>query len=177
MKLKSRFASLFVLSLTVAVVTVQGCKESRGVENAPAIFNYSLSGKPGDVIGLQGSKFGSNPQVFLSRPSNSPIQLKVVNKGNDYVAVMIPESESLGLYKIQVSDGTNSSKEIYLNQAHAMSFDTPEIAANGKFRIFGRNLLLPGATPTVRFVNPSTGASLNATVTTTGTSAMVMEVR
>jgi Pectate lyase superfamily protein len=176
MKLGSRFASLFVLSLTVAVVTFQGCRKSSGAENAPVIFNYSLSGKAGDVIGLQGSRFGSNPQVFLSRPSNSPIQMKVVNKGNNYVAVMIPESESLGLYKIQVSDGTNSSKEVYLNRAHAMSFDTPEIAANGTFRIFGRNLLLPGATPTVRFVNPSTGASLNATVMTTGSDAYVLKV-
>ncbi|PSB45428.1 hypothetical protein C7B80_16895 [Cyanosarcina cf. burmensis CCALA 770] len=177
MQLGSRFTSLFVLSLTIAVVAFQGCKKSNGAENVPVIFNYSISGEPGDVIGIQGSKFGSNPQVFLSRPSNSRIQLKVVNKGNDYVSVIIPEGESLGLYKIQVSDGTNSSKEVYLNRAHAMSFDTPEIAANGKFRIFGRNLLLPGATPTVRFVNPSTGASLNATVITTGSDAYVLSVK
>ncbi|MBA3922368.1 MAG: hypothetical protein H0X31_11985 [Nostocaceae cyanobacterium] len=145
--------------------------------STPIIFNSSISGNPGDVIGLQGAGFGSSPQVFLSLASNSAVPLATVNQGNNYIAAKIPADQPFGLYALQVFDGTNYSKTVYLNQAHAMSFDTPEIAANGAFRIFGRNLLLPGASPTVKFVDPSTGVALSATVVTTGSDAYVLKAK
>lgn len=139
----------------------------------PVIFNSSISGKAGDLIYLQGARFGSNPQVIL----NQKVQLKVVSEGNNYITAQIPGDVSTGAYGIQVFNGTTYSKTVYLNQALGMSFDTPEIASSGRFRIFGRNLLLPGATPTVRFVDPATGASLKATAMVTGSDAYVLRVK
>lgn len=141
--------------------------------STPVIFNSSISGKAGDLIYLQGARFGSNPQVVL----NQKVQLKIVSKGNNYITAQIPSDVSTGAYGIQVLNGTTYSKTVYLNQAQGMSFDTPEIASEGRFRIFGRNLLLTGATPTVRLVNPATGDSLKATVMITGSDAYVLKVK
>ena len=163
----------FVLSLAVVVIVFNLTADAA---STPIIFNHSISSNPGDVIGVQGTMFGSNPQVFLSQSTNKTRQLRTVNKGNNFTAVEIPKDEPFGLYKIQVVNGTSYSNVVYLNQAHGMSFDTPEIAPNGKFRIFGRNLLLSGATPSVRFVNPATKVSTNAAVTTTGSDAYVLNV-
>lgn len=172
-KILLNFILWFLLSFGIAISTFHVLAAT---SNAPIVFNYSISGNSGDVIGLQGTKFSSNPQVFLSWLSSQEIKLAVVNKGNNYVAAQIPESMASGVLKIRVFNGTDYSSVVYLNRAKGTSFDTPEIAPGGKFRIFGRNLLLSGETPTVRFVNPTTAASLDAKVTTTNSDAYVLNV-
>jgi len=141
----------------------------------PVIFNASISAKPGDIIGLQGH-FSSSAQVWLSVGASAKIRLPVINQMAGYVSVQIPTNQSLGQYSVQVYDQNSYSKPIYINQALGMSFDTPEVAPNSTFRIFGRNLLLPEAKPTVRFVNSSTGDSLNATVTQADSDAYILKV-
>lgn len=141
----------------------------------PVIFNTSISAKPGDVIGLQGH-FSSSAQVWLSVGASAKIRLPAINQMAGYVSVQIPTNQPLVQYSVQVYDQNSYSKAIYINQALGMSFDTPEVAPNSTFRIFGRNLLLPGAKPTVRFVNPSTGDSLNAPVTQAGSEAYILKV-
>ena len=170
LKTSSHSAPWFILLLGVVIVTFQGCKRPSKISsgsqpmlpvptlvavNAPVIFNSSISGKPRDVIYLQGARFGSSPKVFLSPPLKPAVQIPIINKGNNYIAAQIPGSKPFGLYAFRVFNGKNYSNTIYLNQAHGMSFDTPEVAPNGAFRLFGRNLLLPGATPTVPVREPS----------------------
>jgi hypothetical protein len=141
----------------------------------PVIFNASISAKPGDVIGLQGH-FSSSTQVWLSIGASAKIRLPAINQMAGYVSVQIPTNQPWGQYSVQVYDQNSYSKPIYINQALGMSFDTPEVAPSSTFRIFGRNLLLPEAKPTVRFVNSLTGESLNATVTLAGSDAYILKV-
>lgn len=173
MKSIGNFVRWFLVTLMAIAIVFQIRVDAA---SPPVIFNYSISGKPGDIIGLQGYSFGTDPQVFLSRPGNQTRQLTVVNKGNNFVAAQIPSNEPFGLYEIQVNNGTASSSAVRINQARGTSFDNPEIAGGGILRIFGRNLLLAGANPKVRFVDPRTGTSLNATVSTGNSDAYILSV-
>lgn len=173
---KRRLLSQIVLAASITSGLITG-NSSATTSTTPVIFNASIEGKPGDVIGLKGARFGADPQVWLSLPDKQKVQLKIINKGNNYIATQIPTNVGYGMYGIEVSNGTNNSQTVYLNKAQALSFDTPEIAANGKFRIFGRNLLAKGATPSVRFVDRATKASLQATAINTGSDAYVLKVK
>jgi len=151
----------------------------------PLVFHATQTAFPGDIIGLQGGNFGTAPQVWMqhvigTEPSLSPlVQLPMLNSSvsNNYVASQIPLTETVGLYAIWVKNGSNLSTPIFINQARAWGANDlagTKIDPSRSFRLFGRNLFIPGATPTVNFVNGAT--ILPATVTTNGSDANALQV-
>ena len=172
----SALATLFTISLS-ALNTAQA--------SAPTVLNHTKSAVTGDIIFLQGDNFGATPTVRYS--DNSPFWKPItpLTRGNNALTARIPfPSGKTGqsirtLITLQVYNGSAWSSTVFVNQAHAMSYDTPEVAASSPFRIFGRDLYYaqtPAVTPTVRFVDKATNASLAATVTTAGSTAYVLNV-
>lgn len=116
----------------------------------PMAFNWSPSARAGDVIGVQGENFGNTPIVWLDAVGSTKVtELPVVNQvGTGWLAVQIPTGVT-GALALRISNGSNNSARIALNAAMPMHLDTTRISPSGAFRIFGRNLLLPGSTPVV----------------------------
>lgn len=116
----------------------------------PTVFNAPLSARPGDIVGLQGENLGGEPVVTLAGTlGEAPIALSLVNKfGTGWVSFKIPESAS-GALVVHINNGQAVSAPVKLNAARAYHLDALQIVPGGAFRIFGRNLLLPGAVPTV----------------------------
>jgi len=116
----------------------------------PVIFNSPLSVRPGDVVGLQGENFGDEPTVTLDGLGDEAgSRLPLVNKfGTGWLSFRVPETAT-GPLVVHVSNGQSVSSPVKLNAARAYHLDTTQIVPGGAFRIFGRNLMLPGFTPSV----------------------------
>ena len=115
--------------------------------NPPIVFNASASGRAGDVVSLQGENFGSTPSVYFDGAPGTP--LGIVNQvGTGWLAVQIPASAPAALI-LRISNGTGISAQVALNAARPLHLDTLQLTPGGAFRVFGRNLLLAGSTPTV----------------------------
>jgi hypothetical protein len=116
----------------------------------PVIFNAPQSARPGDIVGLQGENFGSEPVVTLAaKTGEAPLTLPLVNQfGTGWVSFKVPESATSALV-VRVSNGPMVSAPVKLNAARAYHLDAMQIVSGGAFRIFGRNLQLPGFTPNV----------------------------
>jgi hypothetical protein len=149
-------AALARLALTIACLVVF----AQGALATPVIFNWSSIAGPGDIVNLQGHDFGKCPEVWCSTNGGPAVQSTVVNSGNDIVHVKVPSLR--GLYGLYVKNGSSISSTVYVNRANPMHLDTPEVSAGGRFRIFGRNLCIPGAMPQVKFVSGNN--SYNATI-------------
>jgi hypothetical protein len=116
----------------------------------PVIFNAPLSARPGDIVGLQGENFGDGPVVTLAgKTGEEPQALPLVNQfGTGWLSFKIPESAT-GALVVQINNGLAISAPVKLNAARAYHLDALQIVPQGSFRVFGRNLLLPGFTPLV----------------------------
>jgi hypothetical protein len=116
----------------------------------PVIFNSNLSAVAGDIVGLQGSGFGDAPKVSLEiSGSSSELNLPLINThGQGWLTFKIPEN-IVGPLVVHVNNGNFRSAPVKLNAALGYHLDTLEIVPLGCFRIFGRNLLLPGYKPSV----------------------------
>lgn len=144
---------------------------------APVILNQPFTAKPGDVIALTGSGFGSSPKViFKTRRQGSQITVKTIRANDISVEIQIPPSQPFDVYDIAISDGQTTSAYVPVNLPQPMHFDVPEAASSDKFRIFGRNLYVPPATPTVRLLDPSSNTSLTASVDTSTSDAFSLTV-
>ncbi|WP_342617494.1 glycosyl hydrolase family 28-related protein [Rhodoferax sp. GW822-FHT02A01] len=137
---------------------------------APVVFNASRSARPGDIVGLQGKNFGKAPVVTLTRPGESPLDLPLVNQfGTGWLSFRIPESAT-GALAVHVDNGQTASAPILLNAARAFHLDAMQIVPKGAFKVFGRNLLLPGFTPLV------TVGGLPATVDTASSDEHMLQL-
>jgi hypothetical protein len=118
---------------------------------APLVFNASDSAKPGDLVTIQGARFGDAPRVTLENATGGNLQtLAVVNKvGTSWLTVAIP-SNATGALMLRVNNGASPSAAIALNAAVAHHLDTTTLSPDGAFRVFGRSLMLAGYTPVVR---------------------------
>lgn len=125
--------------------------------SVPIVFNAPLSVRAGDVIGLQGENFGDAPTVILEANDNSNDRkdykvetiLPLVNKfGTGWLAFKIPDTAT-GALVVHINNGQSVSLPVKLNAAHAYHLDALQIVPRGAFRIFGRNLSLPGFNPIV----------------------------
>lgn len=115
-----------------------------------AIFNSSPSARPGEAVSLQGS-FSKTAKVYLqSSNSGGPQLLTPLTQDAGQATVQVPGSLPLERYQLWVAEGGKTSPAVVVNQARGMHFDTPEVAPNSRFRIFGRNLQLAGGTAQVR---------------------------
>ncbi|WP_167855725.1 hypothetical protein, partial [Hymenobacter fodinae] len=128
---------------------------------APAqtlILNASPSAQPGEAVNLQGH-FSAAAQPFLAAGATGPAQpLPVLVQSPGQLTVQLPASLPLDLYQLWVEDQGQRSPRVPVNRARVMHFDSPDITPGGSLRLFGRNLRLGAATPTVRFV-PAEGGS------------------
>ncbi len=131
-----------------------------GADARAEILNWSNIAGPNDVANLQGEDFGEQSTVWCSTNGGAAQQLPTINRGNSVLHFRLPSV--LGLYGVSVHNGDEVSNIVYPNRANPMHFDTPEIAAGGSFRIFGRNLFAAGFTPQVKFVSGSN--SFDATI-------------
>jgi hypothetical protein len=137
----------------------------------PTVFHATESANPGEVIGLEGSTFGSAPQLWLTpvggggtapRPQTA---LTTLMATDSYVAARIPPNQPMGLYAVWVNNGAGYSRQpAWINRARPTHLEYDQVASGTSLRAFGRNLVMRGALPTVRFVDPSTHASIPAAV-------------
>jgi hypothetical protein len=130
---------------------------------APKIFNASSSAQPGEIISIQGANFDSGSQVWLAGASASTaIQLAVVNRvGLTWMAVQLPQSWTGGLV-LWVSNSRGASKSVLLNGAVPTHLDALQLVPGGGFRVLGRNLLVPGYTPSVKVDGQAATINLGA---------------
>lgn len=134
---------------------------------APVIFNYTLTSKPGDIVSLQGARFGGSPSVWLHAASGEAIvQLPVVSQPTaDALTVQLPVSvtgpEGVGI-RVAVHSGSAVSNIVGLNAARVYGLDGTEIVPGAHFRIVGRNLSMPGFVPRVQVGGIDATVDLNA---------------
>ncbi|MGB2833648.1 MAG: glycosyl hydrolase family 28-related protein [Methylotenera sp.] len=141
---RNLFVVIFVLFHQATVA------QEMTVFTIPVIFNAPLSARPGDIVGLQGENFGDAPIVTLEGfGGKSGTRLPLVSKfGTGWLSVRIPKT-STGALVVHISNGKAESAPVKLNAARAYHLDAMQIVPRGAFRIFGRNLFLPGFTPAV----------------------------
>lgn len=126
--------------------------------NPPVVFNASGSVRAGDVISVQGENFGGTPRVFLESASTSA--LEIVNRvGTGWLAVRVPAG-STGALNLRLANATGTSARIKLNGARPLHLDALQLVPGGAFRVFGRNLMLPGSTPLVTVNGAAAGVDV-----------------
>lgn len=125
----------------------------------PAILHTGSSIQPGEALSIQG-EFSGTAQVYLAvgTDSNSQ-QLPVLAQRTGHLAVQLPTRLTSNVYQVWVVDQGQRSASVYLNRAHGVHFDSPDITPGGSVRLFGRNLLLNGTLPQVRLVAQAGGSS------------------
>jgi len=143
----------------------------------PVIFNYTQSAGIGDSIYLQGSNFGSAPVVeYAFNDSNWQI-LPALENNNGVIVAQLPVTETRlpDLLDVRVSsdNGVTWSVPVFINEAHAIYFDTDQLSPLAPFQVFGINLYL-GRMPTIRFVDAATGNSQAADVIMAGSTNYVL---
>lgn len=137
---------------------------------APSIFNSTESAAALDVVGFQGSGFGPAPAVWLSVINASGVASGYADAGSvmtadGYVAAQVPSGYANALYTAVVKDSAGvTSAPVFINRARITRAEFPELDAGRQFRLFGRNLVMPGGTPSVRFVDVATQAGTDGTV-------------
>ena len=115
--------------------------------NPPLIFNATSSAAAGDVVSLQGDNFGDAPYVYLESAPGTALQ--IINRvSTNWLAVQIPATAP-GALVLRVRNATGTSAPVKLNAARPLHLDAIQMVAGGAVRLFGRNLLLPGSTPSV----------------------------
>jgi len=129
---------------------------SPGANAQTVILNSSPSAQPGDAISLQGN-FSANAKVFLSAGSAAPVAAPILTQMAGQVTVQVPGNLGLSMYQVWVQDNGQTSPRVYVNQAQGHHFDSPEVAAGGRMRLFGRNLQIGGGGAQVRFVGSGGG--------------------
>ena len=115
--------------------------------NWPIVLNATHSAAAGDVVSLQGENFGTSPRVYLDSAQSSA--LTIVNRfATNWIAVQLPAGITDAI-TLRVSNDTGTSAQVKLNAAIPLHLDATRLVPGGAFRLFGRNLLVGNATPTI----------------------------
>ena len=141
---------LAVVVFLVGFGVTWGLKLFHQSRRNPHIFNVSSDVRAGDVISIQGTNFDMRSRVWL-RPANSgsATQLVVVNQvGDEWMAAQIPQTWTGAMF-MWVSNSSGVSNSIKLNGAVPLNLDALQLVPGGAFKVLGRNLLMPGYTPSV----------------------------
>ncbi|WP_204376024.1 glycosyl hydrolase family 28-related protein [Hymenobacter coccineus] len=122
------------------------------------VFNSSPTAQPGDAFSLQGS-FGAGAKVYLTAgTSTTPVAVPIMTQMAGQATGQVPANLAPNVYQVWVDDGGQRSPSVYLNQPRGQHFDSPEVGAGGRMRLFGRNLFLGGGAQ-VRFVGAGGGTA------------------
>lgn len=136
----------------------------------PVVFNHSETVRPGEVVGLQGGRFGMDAKVQFATVTGTEKELKpqqqltALTRSQMYIAVRIPDDAPVGLYAIWITNSAGQSEPVFINRARAMTAEYDEASPGGVCRLFGRNLWLEGAKAAVRLIHPGNGSSADARV-------------
>ena len=151
-----------------AVLTASG--DAASTTPAPTLLYVSESAQPGEAVSLQGASLGPAAQVWMQpinaqgQPATSGVQsIPVLSSSSNVVQAQIPANFPYSLWQIGVRNVAGMSNVKFINQARGVCYDTPQVAPGGTFRIFGRNMAVPGASSAVLFASAG-GAPLAATV-------------
>ena len=129
----------------------------------PHIFWASESAGPGEEIAIQGD-FSDSAKVCLAMIAGSDyVELAVISHMTGFVKAELPSTVAMDVYRIWINDGAKRSESHFINQARGDCFNSSDVYSNAQVAIKGRNLMLPGKTPTIRFVSVSDGTSLPGT--------------
>ncbi|MFD2937305.1 hypothetical protein, partial [Spirosoma flavum] len=130
----------------------------------PRIFNAPPATLPGQAISLQGN-FTANANAFLlAGTSTTPVPLPILTQTLNHLTARIPTTLSQDLFQVWIEDAGQRSPAVLINQATGFHLDSPQAPPGGTLRVFGRNLLLSGATPLVRLIPTNGGPTLQATI-------------
>ncbi|MFD2935011.1 hypothetical protein, partial [Spirosoma flavum] len=130
----------------------------------PRIFNAPPATLPGQAISLQGN-FTANANAFLlAGTSTTPVPLPILTQTLNHLTARIPTTLSQDLFQVWIEDAGQRSPPSLINQATGFHLDSPQAPPGGTLRVFGRNLLLSGATPLVQLVPQGGGPTLQATI-------------
>jgi hypothetical protein len=101
--------------------------------------------------------------VWLDAVGSTPATpLTVLNQvGTGWLAVEIPAGAT-GALALRISNGSTTSALVKLNAATPHHLDAMQIVPSGAFRLFGRNLALPGSMPTVMVDGQAASVNLAA---------------
>ncbi len=125
-----------------------GNLQSPDVE-APKVFNFSGEARANDVIGIQGANFDPTTSVYLERPEQHRVPLKIVDRVTTmWMALRVPDPLPEPLF-LRVVNQHGESAVLRINAALPQMLDTTEIVPGGRFRVMGRGLLRPGHRPVV----------------------------
>ena len=116
----------------------------------PKILNAPSNVRAGDIIYIQGTNFDPTAQVWIGGTGGSSAQqLALVNRvGTEWMAAQIPQTWT-GAMVMWVSNSSGVSNSIKLNGAVPLNLDALQLVPGGAFKVLGRNLLMPGYTPSV----------------------------
>ena len=130
---------------------------------APVIFNVSSNVQAGDIISIQGTNFDTTSQVWLGGAGgSSATQLTVVNRvGVEWIAAQTPQAWT-GAMILSVSNSSGVSNSVKLNGAIPLNLDALQLVPGGAFRVLGRNLLMPGYSPSVTVNGQATTINVGA---------------
>ena len=129
-----------------------------------AIINSPYTANPGDVITLEGSGFGTHPTVYVQPLNSGASAITPLEAQDNVIVVQIPATMAASLYTVWINDNVSStSNKIALNAPQPFQFDRADINTNLAFRIYGRNMVIKGLTPTLTLVDTQTNAQLPAT--------------
>src|SRR5690606_3846088 len=98
-------------------------------------------------------------KVFFSVVNGNPVELPLLEKDTNYVAVRIPVDAPEGMYMLKVGN----SQPVYINRARVMSYEYDEVMPGTVFRLFGRNMWM-NKNAKVQFVHPTNGRTANADI-------------
>lgn len=133
------------------------------ISNDLHIFWASESAGPGEEISVQGH-FSTLAQLCLTIGDDAQqVVVPVLSQATGFIKAQIPGNLPVGVYQIWVQQGGSRSLSSFINQARGDCFDSPDVYAGARVALKGRDLLLPGKTPVVRFVSQTNGASVLAT--------------
>jgi Ricin-type beta-trefoil lectin domain-like/Pectate lyase superfamily protein len=131
--------------------------------SAPNIFNVSANAHAGDIVSIQGTNFDSTSQVWLGGTNrSSATQLPMINRwGAEWIGAQIPQSWT-GAMILWVTNSAGASNSLKLNGPTPFNLDAMELLPGGAFRVLGRNLLMPGYTPSVTVDGQAATINLSA---------------
>jgi len=157
-----------IIGIIFFLHTLACCAQDNLNQTKPVIFNYSETVNPGEILTLQGHAFGPEPKVLLTilngadKTQASPIELKLLTKGDTYIGTQIPANIATGLYAIRIQNNKQLSEPVFVNRARVMLSEFDEVMPGTTFRLFGRNLGMKSFESKVKFVDAADGHSFSA---------------
>lgn len=127
------------------------------ISNTLFIFHHTESAAPGDYIAVQGH-FSADAEVGLVINGDRTYSiLKPVQQGEGIYQARIPANLPLGRYEIFIKNGNLRSAGKFINQVVGDCFNSPQVYSGADMVMKGRDLVMEGVSPTIRFVQQNSG--------------------